>query len=778
MGQFLKRLFFFALNFFQTIGEATIWILRRLYRLIVLTISALSRLLLLLLVLIGSLAIGLYSLGTTIVTVIKNNIRVLLFGMLSLFGTIRFPRIRLPKLSLTLPTIHLNRKTRKKAKIKRSFFRKIVWFSLGFSLACILVIIPVGYYIIIQDLPNPHMLTQRAIPMTTKIYDRNGTLLYEIYADQNRTPVPLAEIPQHFKNATIAIEDKSFYQHQGFSIEGITRAAYATFMKNDIQGGSTITQQLVRSALLNRELTLERKVKELIVSVWSEHIYTKDQILEMYFNQVPYGGTAWGAEAAAQAYLGKSIRDVSLPEAALLAGLPAAPTTYSPFGAHPELAVIRQKQVLNRMEEEGYITRQEREVAQAEEIQFATQNIGIKAPHFVMFIRDLLATRYGMRAVEQGGLRVMTSLDMDLQNKIQALVKTEVEKLKDLNVGNGAAVVTNPQTGEIYALVGSIDYFDVEHDGNVNVTLTPQQPGSTIKVVTYAAALQNGLTAATLLDDSPITYTVPGSSPYSPVNYDGRFHGLIPMRYALGNSYNIPAVRALARIGIPTMVSQGKKMGISSWDDSYYYGLSVTLGGTEVTMLDMASVYGTLAAEGKHHALTPILTVTDYLGNTLEDNRNSDGEEALSSDVAFIISDILSDNNARIASFGPSSMLTIPNQWVAVKTGTSNEKRDNWAIGYTKDFVVTAWVGNNDNTPMNQVLTSGITGATPIWRAITDMLLEKYPSPEAPTPPDTIVKASCRGREEYFIRGTEKNACFPIPTPKPTESPDSNSHPV
>ena len=639
-----------------------------------------------------------------------------------------------------------------------------LWFVSGFGSACVVILVPSIYFFAKHDLPHPRMLTQRTIPVTTKIFDRNGVLLYELYADENRTPVTLAELPDYFKQATIAIEDKRFYQHNGFSFEGITRAAYATFLQHDLQGGSTITQQLVRSALLNQDVTIERKIKELFLSVWTEQLYTKDEILEMYFNQVPYGGTAWGTESAARRYFGKSIRDVNLAEAALLAGLPAAPTTFSPFGSHPEYAIDRQRDVLRRMVEEHFITEEQRIEAEAYHLTFIQPSTNIQAPHFIMYVRDLLVEKYGMRMVEQGGLRITTSLDLELQKKVQDIVTTHIAKLGNLHVTNGAAVITDPNTGEIYAMVGSADYFDIEHDGNVNVAITLQQPGSTIKVVTYTAALKRGYTAATILNDTPITYTIAGSKPYTPVNYDGTYHGYVTLRQALGNSYNVPAVRVLSDIGIDTMVNQGRDMGITSWDDSSSFGLSLTLGGGEVTMLDMASVYGTLASGGIYRQLHPVLKVSDYKGMVLEDNRAIKEKRVAPEGTTFIISDILSDNSARSAAFGSRSLLFIPGQWVPVKTGTSNEKRDNWTIGYTKDFVVTVWVGNNDNTPMHPTLASGITGATPIWREITDILLEKYPS-KPPEKPRSVITKFCNGRSEYFIEGTESSVCRALPTP-------------
>ncbi|KKR49447.1 MAG: Penicillin-binding protein, 1A family [Microgenomates group bacterium GW2011_GWC1_41_8] len=755
MGYLVRNLIIFVLQFFKFVGDATIWLIETQYLAIIFIVK--------LILWILKVPIIVTRIATKFIAQLTKNV----------WNRVR--KIQIPRL-LKLPVATVSRKESiersigygSQKKSKRSF--KTTWaaiknFMLGFSVASVILGIVSGYTILSKDLPHPQLLTKRDIPLTTKIYDRNGELLYEIYADQNRTSVTLEELPDYFVNATIAVEDQGFYYHQGFSPRGIVRAAYSTIINDDLQGGSTITQQLVRSALLNQEITLSRKIRELILSIWTEQLYTKEEILTMYFNQVPYGGTAWGAEAAAQTYFGKTIRDVTLGEAALLAGLPAAPTYFSPFGAQPELAKLRKQEVLRRMEEEGFITRAEREQAEAEELALARPQIGIKAPHFVMYVRQVLSERYGPRMVEQGGLIVHTSLDLSLQDEIQKIVSEEVSKLRALSVGNGAVVVTDPQTGEILAMVGSTDYFDLEKEGNVNVTLSPQQPGSTIKVVTYTAALQDGFTAATLLQDSPITYTAAGSPPYSPVNYDGKFHGMVPLRYALGNSYNIPAVRTLAKIGIPTMIDQGNKMGIDSWDGTDGYGLSITLGGGEVTMLDMAEVYGTLSNKGKHHDLKPILKITDHLGTVIEDNSQIESAPVVSEEAAYIISDILADNGARTAAFGPSSDLNIPNNWVAVKTGTSNDKRDNWTIGYTQDFVVVSWVGNNDNSPMNQTLTSGITGATPIWRKITDKMLEKFPS-QKPNAPINIVKLPCREREEYFIKGTEPaGGCASITKP-------------
>lgn len=644
------------------------------------------------------------------------------------------------------------------------------YFFLGILFTFCFFFVPFQIHSLLITLPHPKVLGLGIAPVTTKIYDRNGFLLYEVYLDENRTLVSLDQIPKHLKEATLSIEDSEFYSHPGFSVKGILRSLKKLVFEKKIEGGSTITQQLIRSALLTPERTLSRKIKEIVLAFWAERLYSKDKILEMYFNQVPYGGSAWGIESAAQLYFDKNASELSLAESALLAGLPAAPSRFSPLGPYPQKALGRQSEVLRRMVEEGFISQEEAEKTKSENLALAPQRISIHAPHFVMYIKDLLIGKYGQKLVEQGGLRVVTSLDLPLQEEVEKIVKNEILKLSFLRVGNGAALVTDPKTGEILSMVGSKDYFNTEEEGNVNVALSLQQPGSAIKVVTYAAALQNGFTAATILNDTPVTYKTPNQPPYSPVNYDGKFHGKVPLRYALGNSYNVPAVKTLAKIGLDLMIEQGKKMGIESWEDQNRYGLSLTLGGGEITMLDMARVYGTLANRGVQQELNPILEITDYKGRVLEKSLSKSGTLAVSEEVAFVLTDILSDNRARTAAFGPNSLLNIPGQEVAVKTGTSNDLRDNWAIGFTPSYTVTVWVGNNDNSPMSQVV-SGITGATPIWREIMKILLAGKES-EEPAVPQGITKILCRGQEEYFIKGTEPiGGCPPLPTPRPSPTP-------
>lgn len=640
------------------------------------------------------------------------------------------------------------------------------------------------YFSIFKDFPLPTKLSTREIPQTTKIQDRHGRLLYEIYTEQNRTLVKLNDVPILLRQATVAIEDREFYRHGGFAIRGILRAMKEIFLHRRLQGGSTITQQLVKSALLTPERTIQRKIKEAILSFLVEKIYSKDQILEMYLNQVSYGGTAWGVEAAAQMYFGKKVSDLDLAESTLLAGLPAAPTYYSPFGAHPELGKIRQAEVLRRMVEDGYISSPEAEKAKNQELKLRPQRTDIAAPHFVMHVKDQLVKKYGEKLVEQGGLRVTTTLDLDIQELAQKTVASEVAKLKDLKVKNGAALVTRPPTGEILSVVGSKDYFASDEDGNVNVTTSLRQPGSAIKPINYAVGLLSGkITPASLFLDIPTCFTVSGQPLYCPQNYDVRFHGPVQMRFALGNSYNLPAVKMLALNGLESMIATASSMGITTFKDPSKYGLSLTLGGGEVTMTDMAVAFGVFANSGIKKELVSILEVEDSRGKILEEYKDQnlkidivnlsypsvlliDGPRVLPAEVAFLISHVLLDNNARSAAFGERSFLVIPDRAVSVKTGTTDDKRDNWTIGFTPNFLVTTWVGNNDNTPMHPYLTSGITGAAPIWNKIIGFVLKNQPD-LWPKKPEGIVGAhvcnlsgkapgdsGCQTRFEYFIEGT------------------------
>ena len=652
-------------------------------------------------------------------------------------------------------------------RLKTLFAHPIIAQDRSFKIGlAIIVFLIFGVWFATKDLPSPKQLETRDLAQTTKIYDRNGKLLFNIYNDQNRTVVPLSEIPENLKHATIAIEDKDFYKHKGFDIYGIARAARKTLFEGSLQGGSTITQQLVKSAFLTPERTVDRKIKELYLASRVEMAFGKDRILEMYLNQVPYGGTAWGVAAAAEQYFGKSVTDLTLAESAMLAGLPAAPTYYSPFGQDVQRAKDRQKQVLRRMVEDGYITKDQADTATSEKLTYRTNTIDIKAPHFVMYVREYLAQKYSEAVVDKAGLKVTTTLDLDVQEKTQEIVRENVEELERYRASNGAALVAKPKTGEILAMVGSRDFFDVEHDGNVNVTVALRQPGSAIKPINYATALTKKLiTPATVIIDVATTFSG-GPVPYRPVNYDGRYHGPVQVRFALANSYNIPAVKVLALNGVGEMIKMARTMGITSFQDESRYGLSLTLGGGEVKMTELAGAFAIFADGGEKVDFTPILKVEDSQGRVLEEYKERIGERVLPVEVAFLISSILSDNGARSAAFGANSFLKVDGKTVAVKTGTTDDKRDNWTFGYTPSYVVATWVGNNDNTPMNPQIASGITGATPIWNEIMTYLLkdkvnETFKVPSGVTSREVCTltggtkNEGCAGRFEYFLAGTE-----------------------
>ncbi len=659
------------------------------------------------------------------------------------------------------------------SKIK--FFSNLSKITLYGIIFGVLALLGVVVFFFTQ-IPSPEALTSRDLASATKIYDRQGELLYDIFQDQNRTPVKLVDMPDIVKKATISIEDKDFYKHGGFSVTGIARSAFELVLNRKVSGGgSTLTQQLVKNALVGNEQSVVRKIKELILAVEVERSYSKDQILEMYLNEIPYGGTAYGIEAAANLYFGKHAKDLDLAEASLLAGLPQRPSVYSPYGTHPELAKVRQEEVLRRMSEDGYISKAQSDQAKNEVLTYRTaQNeVGFKAPHFVLYVKQKLEDQFGSKMVEQGGLRVTTTLDYKLQEKAEKVVKDEVANLKGYNVGNGAAVVMDPKTGQVLSMVGSKDYFAKDYDGNYNVAINGRQPGSATKPITYSAALQKGYTAASVLMDVRTDFPGGAGQPnYTPVNYDGQWHGPVQVRYALGNSFNIPAVKMLALVGIKNVMDLGYRMGLQNWeptdDNVNNVGLSLTLGGREVSLLDLTTAFSVLADQGKKHDPVTILKVTDASGKTLYENHDSDGTKVLDPGIAFIISNILSDNGARSAAFGSNSVLNIPGKTVSVKTGTTDEKRDNWAVGYTPSVAVGVWVGNNDNSKMNPAIASGITGASPVWQKIMTEALAGKPD-EKPSQPDGVSYVDVDGlmggkpkdgsptRKEFFIKGTEPN---------------------
>ena len=589
------------------------------------------------------------------------------------------------------------RNSHSRRRLHLSHHRKIIKskFFARLALFCFIGLIALGFLMTglfafyAKDLPQPDKIIRRE-GFSTKIYDRNGELLYDIFANQKRTPIELKDVPQHLRNATVAIEDKNFYQHGGFDPTGIFRALYNIVIHHRLQGGSTLTQQLVKNVLLTSQRTIPRKLKEFILSVQIEKKYSKDQILQMYLNEAPYGGTAWGVAEAAETYFGKNVNELNLIESAILAGLPQRPSVYSPFSDSPQAYVVRTEQVLRRMREDGYITREQEQEAlkQLEKVEFATEGSSFKAPHFVMYVKSQLEERYGQQVVEGGGLRVYTTLDLEIQEEAQKAVTEEIAKVEAVHITNGAGLVMDPNNGEILAMVGSKNYNDPNYDGKVNVTLSLRQPGSAIKPVTYLTALQKGYTASTLLMDTPTTFPGGVGLPdYKPVNYDGQFHGPLQMRFALGNSINVPAVKMLAQVGLKDMLQTGYELGLSTLepttDNLKRFGLSVTLGGGEVRLLELVEAYSAFANGGLKIEPISILKVTDKDDKVLFEHKNAQGRRVITEPQAFLISHILSDNNARLITFGANSALNVPGRTVAVKTGTTNDKRDNWTIGWT-----------------------------------------------------------------------------------------------
>ncbi|MBU0572767.1 transglycosylase domain-containing protein [Patescibacteria group bacterium] len=691
-----------------------------------------------------------------------------LLGLKLKLRAISLPKLKLPKISFKFRT----------------------------ALVILITLFSLFWLLILKDLPSPKELVTRKQEMSTKIYDRNGELLFKIYKDKNRTPVSLNQVPIQVRLATLAAEDAEFYQHLGFSVRGIMRSTIRNATRGELAGGSTITQQLVKNALLSSEKTIIRKVREIVLAIGVELTFTKDEILEMYLNEVSYGGTAYGIEEASQVYFAKDVGSLNLAEAALLAGLPKSPTKYSPFGPNPDFAIERQREVIRLMRINKYISEEQEEAALNEKLSFAPNKIDIKAPHFVMSVKQSLVEKYGEELIEKGGLEITTTLDYSVQKMAEEAVTNEIERLSSLNVTNGAALVMNPQTGEILAMVGSKNYFDTEAGGNVNVITRLRQPGSAIKPINYAYALSNGHTLATILADTPVIFSIQGQEPYSPKNYDGKFRGSISLRSALAESRNVPAVKVLANYGVNKMIEMGQKMGITTWEDTSRFGLSLTLGGGDIKLIDLAKAYATLANYGERPDFVSILSATNYKGEVIEENvctqsklgkyligltpytyaaeaaKNvCEREQVVDPRVAFLLTDILSDNQARAPAFGSQSLLNIPGHpEVAVKTGTSNDLRDNLAIGYNQDYLVAVWVGNNDNSPMARVA-SGITGATPIWNKIMSTLLANEQNKEWEVPEGlkevpvctltgTLPCEGCPVRLEWFLEENQpQKAC-------------------
>jgi len=623
---------------------------------------------------------------------------------------------------------------------------------------------------IVADLPNVNEIYNPP-KMSTKIYDRSGNLLYKFYKDEDRSWVFLEKIPDYLIKATLAIEDKEFYQHRGLSVKGIALAIWHNINNgaDSLRGGSTITQQLVKNVFLSGEKTWKRKIKEAILSLMVEKKLNKEEILERYFNQVAYGGETYGVNEAAIKYFGKEVDKINLAEATFLAGLPAAPSSYSPSSNNLELAYGRQKQVVEQMLLSGTIDEKSAEEIINNKVEVMVESKEIKAPHFVFYVRDYLREKLGFDNIERRGLRVVTSLDLAVQDMAQNIVSDEINKVKRLRIGNGAALVIDPKNGDILAMVGSKDYWAAEMTGKYNVTTALRQPGSSIKPINYLLALQNGKSLTTIIDDSPVTYYVRGQPPYTPQNYTGKSLGKVTLKTALASSLNIASVKTLSENGVENMINMAEKMGITTWKDRSRFGLSLALGSGEVKMTELVGAYTTFSQLGDRVEVNPVLEVDNYLGERVY-SKKTEKIKVTEPKYAYLINQALSDDSARAPIFGTGSKLKISGKTVAVKTGTTNSLKDNWCIGWTPEIMVSAWVGNNDGTPMSWVA-SGISGATPIWnRIITTLLKDKK---DVPWPmPTGVYRANVCGSSEYFTDGREKDIiCAPTPTPTPTPGP-------
>jgi len=599
------------------------------------------------------------------------------------------------------------------------------------------------------ELPDLKSLETRKVEQSVKIYDRTGqVLLYDLHDKMQRTVVPLDSISPYIKQAIVAIEDPEFYTHKGVKPTAILRAIFTNATQGDLlsgQGGSTITQQAVKLTVLTADKTVTRKLKEWVLALKMERSLSKDQILEIYINQVPFGGQLYGIEEVSMTFFSKHAADITLPEAAYLAAVLPAPTRLSPYGSHLDQLEVRRKLVLNKMLEHGYITQAQRDEALAAKVVFTPpRDTSISAPHFVFYVRQYLEDKYGQDALEQSGWRVTTTLDADLQTKAEEIVnRNALANVEKFNATNMAMTAVDPKTGQILVMVGSRNYFDTDIPGAYNVaTMSPgRQPGSAFKPFVYAQAFAEGYTPETILFDlrtqfstaCKATDTTNSEPPcYSPINYDGKFRGPMSLREALAQSINIPAVKVLYLVGINDALKTAKSLGINTLGDANQYGLTLVLGGGEVTPLEMTSAYGTFADNGMHFDTTPVLRIEDARGDVIEDNTQRSGTQVLDPEVAQKINDVLSDKVAR-APLGENDLFNFPGQDVAVKTGTTNDFRDAWTVGYTPNIAVGVWAGNNDNTSMVKKVSGFIVG--PAWSefmryAITKLPTEAFVRPE------------------------------------------------
>lgn len=628
--------------------------------------------------------------------------------------------------------------TKPKSRYWNILWKAAVW---GAGICAVMVIGAFAY--IAKDLPNPGTVNKRVLAESTKIYDRTGThLLYEVHGEEKRTVIPFSDMPDVVKYATISLEDQDFYSHYGIKLTSIARSLLKDIISfGKTQGGSTITQQFVKNSLLTNEKTLIRKVKEVILSLEVETKFSKDEILAMYLNEIPYGSNAYGIEAAAQTFFNKPARELTLDEAALIAALPQATAYYSPYGSHIDALIGRKDYALKTMARLGYITEEQMQQAiDAKTLsKVSPQKDIIAAPHFVMYIKDYLQQKYGDRAVEESGFRVITTLDWDKQQIAETAVREGAENNKKWKAENAALVAMDPKTGQVLAMVGSKDYFDASIDGQVNVAIRDRQPGSSFKPYVYLTAFTKGYLPETILYDTKTEFETAEGKSYEPNNYDGKFHGPLPMMKTLGGSLNVPAVKTLYLVGVQDAIQTAKNLGIAGLNDPSRLGLSLVLGGGEVKLLDHVSAYSTLATGGIRHQKVAILRIEDAQGAALEEFRVDAGERVVDEKYVAMLDSILSNNANRAWVFGENSPLRFDNRPVAAKTGTTNEFRDGWTIGYTPSLAVGVWAGNNDNRAMVEGA-DGVNVAAPIWRAFLDKALTNYAIEEFPkyNPDDEI----------------------------------------
>lgn len=623
-----------------------------------------------------------------------------------------------------------------------------------------ILLLGIGVFIsFFKDLPRPEKFTEGIIPQSTKIYDREGKiLLYEIAGEEKRTFVSLEQIPLHLQQAVIATEDQNFYQHRGLDLKAIGRAMlYDLKIRKPAQGASTISQQLIRSYFLTQHKTLKRKTREIILTLELERRYSKEQILEWHLNLIPFGSNLYGAETASVTFFRKPVSEISLAQAATLAALIKAPSTLWPYGPNREKLLARKDYVLDRMVKEHFITETQAKEAKEEKIEFAESLNPIKAPHFVLFLKDYLERKYGKDFLTRAGLKVITTLDIDLQEKAEALIENSLLALKNYNAHNGALVALNPKTGEVLVMIGSSDYFgtstpkgctpglDCHFDPQVNVALMERQPGSAFKPFAYAQALQKGFTPQTTIWDVPTEFDVYcspttrqeknkyGLDCYHPQNYTGTFKGRITLKQALAQSRNLPSVKVLYLAGLKETLGLAKTCGFESLKEERNYGLSLVLGGGEVKLLEMVEGYSVFANDGTKAPLNIIKRIEDAQGNVIEEMKKGK-LKILPTQTARQINDILSDNAVRAPMFGWYSPLYIPNYDVAAKTGTTQRYNDAWTIGYTPSLVTGVWVGNNDNSSMTE---PGVVVAGPIWHNFMVYALEKLPKEDFQKPKET-----------------------------------------